>query len=66
MIEDEDGPRARQPGVVQHIVGCRLDELSVRDFDERIALLEAEIARLRAAKDKKQAALGAAASIFRA
>lgn len=65
MIEDEEGARPRRAGAVQHVVGDRLDDLSVQDFDERIALLEAEIARLRAAKEKKVAALGAAASVFR-
>lgn len=65
MIEDEETGRPRRSGPVQHVVGDRLDELSVQDFDERIALLEAEIARLKAAKDKKVAALGAAASVFR-
>ena len=61
MADDDDAPR-RKTG---HEIGQKLDELSVHDFAERIALLRAEIARLEAAKDLKQRALDAAGSIFR-
>ena len=61
MAQDDDAPR--KP--VSHELGQKLDELSVRDFDERIALLRAEIARLEAAKAGKERALDAAGSIFR-
>jgi uncharacterized small protein (DUF1192 family) len=47
------------------VLGQKLDELSVLDFDERIALLRAEIDRLEEAKRQKQIALEAAGSIFR-
>jgi uncharacterized small protein (DUF1192 family) len=58
---DEDKPR-RAPA---HAIGQALDALSVHDFDERIALLRAEIDRLEVAKRQKQAALDVAASVFR-
>ena len=61
MAQDDDAPRRK----VMHELGQKLDELSVRDFDERIALLGAEIARLEAAKAAKQHALDAAGSVFR-
>ena len=61
MAEDEDRPRRK----VTHELGEKLDDLSVRDFDERIALLRSEIARLDAAKRAKQSALDAAGSVFK-
>lgn len=57
---DEDQPRKS----IAHEIGGNLDTLSVRDFDARIALLQAEIVRLQAAKSAKQAALDAAGSVF--
>ena len=59
MTDDE--PRAAAPA---HAIGQPLDTLSLHEFDERIALLRAEIARLEAARDRKRAALDAAGSIF--
>ena len=61
MAADDDAPRRK----TAHELGAKLDELSVRDFDERIALLRAEIDRLEAAKALKQRALDDAGSIFR-
>lgn len=61
MAEDEDGPRK----VIAHAIGQKLDDLSVHEFDERIALLRTEIERLEAAKRLKQAALDQAGSVFR-
>ena len=61
MAQDEYAPRRK----VTHELGQKLDELSVRDFDERIALLHAEVARLEAAKALKQRALDDAGSVFR-
>ena len=60
-MADDDAPR-RKTG---HDLGQKLDELSIHDFDERIALLRAEIDRLEAAKSLKQRALDDAGSIFR-
>ncbi|MDQ0471140.1 DUF1192 domain-containing protein [Labrys wisconsinensis] len=50
---------------VSHEVGQDLSALSLHELDERIALLEAEVARLAAAKAAKAASMDAAASIFR-
>ena len=61
MPEDDDGPRRK----ISHEIGQKLDELSVHDFDERIALLRAEIDRLEAAKFVKKRALDDAGSVFR-
>lgn len=58
---NDDEPRAAAPA---HAIGQLLDTLSLHEFDERIALLRAEIARLEAARDRKRAALDAAGSIF--
>ena len=48
-----------------HALGQPLDALSIAEFDERIALLRAEISRLEAAREKKQAANAAAAAFFK-
>lgn len=61
MADEEDRPRRR----ITHELGEKLDDLSVRDFDERIALLNAEIVRLEGAKLVKQRALDQAGSVFK-
>ena len=61
MAEQEDGPRE----IVSHQIGQKLDDLSIADFDDRIALLKAEVARLEQAKSAKRSALAAAGSVFR-
>lgn len=62
-MRDDDSERPRRsPG---HVVGETLDTLSVEEITERIALLQAEIARLEAAKSAKTAARDKAGSIFR-
>ena len=61
MASEEEGPRTKRA----HIIGERLDDLSVHEFDERIALLRAEIARLESAKVQKQYAVDQAGSVFR-
>ncbi|MCP8884640.1 DUF1192 domain-containing protein [Devosia sp. XJ19-1] len=48
-----------------HEVGMRLDTLSVVELEERIALLEAEIARLRVAIEAKDQSRRAAESAFK-
>lgn len=48
-----------------HEVGMVLDALSVEELDERIALLEAEIARLRLAIDAKRKSKSDADSFFK-
>ena len=59
--ESDEKPRP----AASHALGQPLDALSVAEFDERIALLRAEIARLEAAREKKQAANAAAAALFK-
>ncbi|SEH76815.1 Uncharacterized small protein, DUF1192 family [Methylobacterium sp. 275MFSha3.1] len=61
MRDDDDRPRK----AVAHEIGQPLDTLSLGDFDERVALLRAEIARLEAARAAKQAAQGAADAFFK-
>jgi len=61
-MNDED---ARTPPTPAHAIGQPLDLLSVAELEERMALLHAEILRLEAAKEKKQAASAAAEAVFR-
>ena len=61
-MDDDNRPRRR----IAHEIGETLDALSIRDFDERIALLRSEIERLEAARRRKQSALDHAGSIFKA
>lgn len=48
-----------------HEVGVPIDTMSVEELADRIALLEGEIARLRAAIDARGATRKAADSIFK-
>jgi uncharacterized small protein (DUF1192 family) len=59
--EDDDKPRRK----VSHEIGQDLSLLSVTDLEERIALLEAEIERLKADARKKQASRDAANAFFK-
>jgi len=59
--EDDDKPRKK----VSHEIGQDLSLLSVEELGERIALMHAEIARLEAAKVKKQASKAAADRFFK-
>jgi uncharacterized small protein (DUF1192 family) len=64
MTDDE--PRGPQDkGAASHRLGQPLDALSVAEFDERIALLRAEIARLEQARAAKAASLAAAETLFK-
>lgn len=58
---NDDEPRARASA---HEIGQPLDTLSLHEFEDRLALLHAEVARLEAARDRKRAALDAAGSVF--
>jgi uncharacterized small protein (DUF1192 family) len=60
-VEDDDKPRRK----VSHEIGQDLSLLSVTDLEERIALLEAEIERLKADARKKQASRDAANAFFK-
>ena len=57
---DDDRPKPKRA----HEIGQDLSLLSVGDLDERIAILQAEIARLEADKATKQATRMAAESLF--
>jgi uncharacterized small protein (DUF1192 family) len=60
FIED-DRPAPKRA----HEIGQDLSQLSVAEIDERVALLEAEIARLGEARLKKTASRSAADAFFR-
>lgn len=59
--EDDERPRK----VAGHEIGQDLSLLSVAELDARIALLAAEIERLREALAKKRASKDAAAAFFK-
>jgi len=61
MAEEDDAPRRK----ATHELGQKLDDLSVNELGERIALLRTEVARLEAASHSKQRALNDASSVFR-
>lgn len=63
MSEDENDRRPK--AVTRHEIGCDLSAVSVDELGERIALLEAEIARLKAEQERKDASRKAAAAFFR-
>ena len=48
-----------------HEIGMILDAMSVEELTDRIALLEGEIARLRAAIDSKRKSKSAADAVFK-
>jgi uncharacterized small protein (DUF1192 family) len=60
-MEDEERPKRR----VAHEVGMPIDTMSVEELSERIGLLEAEIARLRAAIAARQKTRSVADSRFK-
>lgn len=60
-IDDDDRPKKK----IAHEMGQDLTLLSVKELDERIALLQQEIARLEADKVKKQAQRSAADQFFK-
>jgi uncharacterized small protein (DUF1192 family) len=62
MAEEIDEKPRPAPGLT---LGQPLDALSVAELDERIAILRAEIQRLEAAREKKQAANAAAEAFFK-
>jgi uncharacterized small protein (DUF1192 family) len=59
--DDDDRPKKK----VAHEIGQDLALLSVRELDERIALLQSEIARLEANKSGKQASRQTADQFFK-
>lgn len=60
-IDDDDRPRPK----ITHQLGQDLSLLSLDDLNERIAMLEAEIERLKAEATKKRASRDAAANFFK-
>lgn len=58
---DDDAPKKPKA----HEVGMPLDSLSVEELGDRIALLEGEIARLKAAIDSKKKSKSAADAFFK-
>jgi uncharacterized small protein (DUF1192 family) len=60
-MDDDDRPRKK----ITHEIGQDLSLLSVEELNERIALLNAEIARLQEAMTKKRASKDAANSFFK-
>jgi uncharacterized small protein (DUF1192 family) len=60
-FEDEERPKKK----LSHEIGQDLTLLSVRELDERIALLRDEIVRLEADKAGKQASRTAADQFFK-
>ncbi len=66
MSRDEDEIfAAKKPVTSQHVLGEPLDALSVDELTARIALLNAEIERLEAARIKKHASRAAADAFFK-
>lgn len=61
LIDDDDRPKKK----VTHEIGQDLTLLSVKELDERIALLRDEMARLEADKIGKQASRQAADLFFK-
>jgi uncharacterized small protein (DUF1192 family) len=60
-IDDDDRPKKK----IAHEIGQELSLLSVKELDERIALLQSEIARLEANKIGKQASRQTADQFFK-
>jgi uncharacterized small protein (DUF1192 family) len=60
MFDDDEVKKPRG-----HEVGMILDAMSVEELTDRIALLEGEIARLRAAIDSKRKSKSAADAFFK-
>lgn len=60
-MEDDDRPRKK----ISHEIGQDLSLLSVEELTDRIAMLSAEVERLREAMTKKRASKDAANSFFK-
>jgi len=59
---DEDRPKPKPPA---HELGQPLDQLSIKEIETRIELLQAEILRLQEAKAGKGSARSVAESLFK-
>jgi uncharacterized small protein (DUF1192 family) len=60
-IDEDDRPKKK----ISHEIGQELALLSVKELDERMALLRDEIGRLEADKARKQASRNAADQFFK-
>jgi uncharacterized small protein (DUF1192 family) len=60
-MDDDDRPKKK----IVHEIGQELALISVKELDERIAILKEEIARLEADKGRKQASRSAADMFFK-
>jgi uncharacterized small protein (DUF1192 family) len=60
-IDDDDRPKRK----ISHEIGQDLSLLSVKELDERIAVLQGEIARLEADRKGKQASRQSADQFFK-
>jgi uncharacterized small protein (DUF1192 family) len=60
-IDDDDRPKKK----IVHEIGQELALLSVKELDERVALLKEEIGRLEAAKAGKQVSRNVADTFFK-
>lgn len=60
-VEDDDRPRKK----ITHDIGQDLSLLSAGDIEERIAILAAEIERLKADMARKRASKDAASAFFK-
>lgn len=58
---DDDRPKKAAP----HEIGCDLSQLSAEELDRRVALLQAEIERLKEERSRKEAGRAAAESFFK-
>ncbi|HUI21615.1 MAG TPA: DUF1192 domain-containing protein [Methylocella sp.] len=67
MAADNDDIFGAAPrkAAASHEIGQRLDDLSVHEIDERIAILQAEISRLENTRRAKQASASAASTFFK-
>ena len=65
MARDEEELFAPKKAPARHELGQPLDALSLDELSERIELLQAEIARLEAAREKKSASRAAADAFFK-
>jgi uncharacterized small protein (DUF1192 family) len=66
-MDDDDLPRKRGPdlGAAGLLARESLDSYSLDELDERIELLQAEIDRIKAHRDKSSAHMQAAEALFR-
>jgi uncharacterized small protein (DUF1192 family) len=60
-MDEDDRPKKK----TAHEVGMPLDTLSIDELSERIALLEAEIERLKKSIEAKSASRSAADAVFK-